>query len=186
MSAEAQWRNPERMGDQLTVLLKSLPYRSIIEEDHSITDIIIVHLSTLTFNIFLHGLVIVERIPLKIENNGLRIHSLPGIMESAEADNSCRIPFVWDLKVFPLSETIFHGNPLLAVKRLKLRMNASTVISGTTSKCTALRNYAASIQTYPYLLFLQDISRLHIQWPCKVHSSVCKWWLCIDSKFWQW
>ena len=43
-----------------------------------------------------------------------------------------------DLNVFPLSEISLRGKPRLAVNRLKLLMKASVVISGTSSKCTAL------------------------------------------------
>jgi len=43
-----------------------------------------------------------------------------------------------DLNVFPLSDTILSGNPLLAVKRLKHHMKASAVMFGARSRCTAL------------------------------------------------
>ena len=43
-----------------------------------------------------------------------------------------------DLNVFPLSDTILHGNPLLAVKRLKLCKKTLAVMFGTRPKCTAL------------------------------------------------
>ena len=46
--------------------------------------------------------------------------------------------FAADLNVFPLSEIILHGNPLLAVNLLKHLMNDSQLISGTKSKCIAL------------------------------------------------
>ena len=43
-----------------------------------------------------------------------------------------------DLNVFPLSEIILRGKPLLAVNRLKLLINDSQLRSGTKSRCTAL------------------------------------------------
>ena len=42
------------------------------------------------------------------------------------------------VNVFPLSDIIRVGKPLLALKRLKRRMKDCAVRSGTTSKCMAL------------------------------------------------
>ena len=57
-----------------------------------------------------------------------------------------------DLKVFALSEMHSRGNPLLAVKRLKLLMKASAVMSGTMSKCTALTTQQVYTQIHTLLL----------------------------------
>ena len=97
----------------------------------------------------------------------LNFHSMPTpskYLWTSELETTLLITFAAATNVWPLSDTIRAGKPLLELNLLKLRIKVEADKSGTRSKCMALvMQHACTVQPTPWIDFHQETWYTRVQ-----------------------